>query len=336
MGLEEPFRKLLLDWFKANARVLPWRIQPSIYKTVVSEFMLQQTQVKTVLPFFERWMKVFPDFETLAKASELDVIQHWAGLGYYARAKNLHALAKIFAQNPPRKSQDLLKHKGIGLYTSAAISSIAFNEPIAVVDGNVIRVFARIFEQTQVFKNKEAAVKWCIVLAQRMLDLNYPGKFNEAIMELGATICSKHNPNCGQCPLKTLCRAYEHGTVEQCPQFLQVPRKKQCKQRLWLYEDCKLLLEPSRVGNRSLLELPELTTERLEFVRPLEEIFVGRRSIGVTDYVEKICRSKLNLSNTLMHSPLFSSCKLYDRKELQNCPICGPHRKWIQKIMLNI
>ena len=333
--LEESFRKLLLSWFRDNARILPWRTQPSVYKTVVSEFMLQQTQVKTVLPFFERWMKAFPDFETLSKASELEVIQHWAGLGYYARAKNLHALAKIFIKNPPVKCHDLQKYKGIGLYTSAAISSIAFNEPIAVVDGNVIRVLARVFEQTQQFKNKEAAVKWCTGLAQQMLDPNYPGKFNEAIMELGATICSKHNPNCSHCPLKTLCKAYEHKTIDQCPQFLQIPRKKQCKQRLWFYVDHKLLLEPSRMGNRSLLELPEITPERLKFVQPLEEIFLGRRSISTTDYIEKIYRPKVDLPN-LLNSPLFLSCKPYNFVALKDCPICGPHRKWIQQIMLSM
>ena len=334
MSFEETFRNSLLNWFQNNARILPWRQQPSLYKTIVSEFMLQQTQVKTVLPFFNRWIKQFPTFEALAQASEEQVVQVWAGLGYYSRAKNLHALAKAFVQTPATTYEMLLKHKGIGTYTAAAIASIIFNESVAVVDGNVIRVLARIFEQTQQFKSKDAAIKWCNIHAQQLLDPQFPGKFNEAIMELGALICTKNNPKCSLCPVNNLCLAYKNNTVEQCPQFTQILRKKCCKQRLWICSHQQILLEPSHVGKQSLLEIPELTQNRSKVLSNITKIFIGKRSISTTDYTEEIYKPVKSLHlTTLLTLPDFSSCKLCAIKDLTQYPICGPHRKWIQQIV---
>ena len=196
------FRKRLLRWFSHNARVLPWRENPSLYKTVVSEFMLQQTQVKTVVPYFNRWLERFPDFESLATADVHDVIKLWEGLGYYSRAKNLQFFAKKFINNPAQNFLDLLKFKGVGTYTAAAIASIAFHESVAVVDGNVVRVLARIFNLQTLFPNKDNAVKYVTPLANELIDGQHPGDFNEAMMELGALVCTKNNPHDPHPPLR--------------------------------------------------------------------------------------------------------------------------------------
>lgn len=326
----EIFRKNLLAWFKINARVLPWRTNPTLYKTVVSEFMLQQTQVKTVLPFFKKWIERFPNFEVLAKASSDEVIHYWAGLGYYSRAKNLHSFAKNILKHPVNNAKDLQNHKGIGPYTAAAIASIAFNESSVVIDGNVIRVLARIFNYTDVFASKDASIKWCTPFAQELLDKHNPGKFNEAIMELGALVCTKSNPKCSACPLKDLCFASKNNTIHLCPQFIQPKREKQTKKRLWLYKNEKILLEKSSISN--LLELPELTDERISFIHSLQLIFSGKRSISTTDYTEEI-HAPLPSNTFPINASVFSTCKLYSITDLDKISLSGPHKRWIKTLL---
>ena len=148
------FRQALLGWYASAQRQLPWRSNPSIYKTVVSEFMLQQTQVKTVVPYFERWLEQFPDFAALASAPGEAVLKYWEGLGYYSRARNLHKLAKTYVAlaSKPATAAEWQELPGIGPYTAAAISSIAQNYPAAVVDGNVVRILARLTGDDRMFK----------------------------------------------------------------------------------------------------------------------------------------------------------------------------------------
>ncbi len=200
-------RAALRAWFLAHQRRLPWREQPGLYKTVVSEFMLQQTQVATVLPYFERWMRKFPDFAALAAARETEVLKLWEGLGYYRRARLLHALAKELVKlpTPPRTPEAWLELPGVGPYTAAAITSIAFGAPAAVVDGNVVRVLARLHGETRQFKDGSAAVKFFTPAADALLDARHPGDHNQAMMELGATVCTRHNPLCTVCPFVTWC-----------------------------------------------------------------------------------------------------------------------------------
>lgn len=326
----EIFRKKLLSWFEVNARVLPWRTNPNLYKTIVSEFMLQQTQVKTVLPFFEKWVGCFPNFEVLAKATPDEVIHCWAGLGYYSRAKNLHSLAKGILKHSVKNAKDLMQYKGIGPYTAAAIASIAFNEPIAVIDGNVIRVLARIFNHTEVFISKDASIKWCTLPAQELLDKHNPGKFNEAIMELGAIVCTKNSPKCSGCPLKELCLALKSNTIDLCPQFVQPKREKQTKKRLWFYENGQILLEKSKIS--ALLELPELTDQRSPFTHNYRLIFSGKRSISTTDYTEEIYET-LTPNDFAISAPAFSTCKLYSITDLGKISLSGPHKRWIKALI---
>ncbi len=330
LKISEEFRKNLLNWFKINARILPWRTEPSLYKTVLSEFMLQQTQVKTVLPFFEKWLKRFPNFSALAQANPEEVMHYWAGLGYYSRAKNLHQLAKNIQDNPPTTAKEFMQYKGIGAYTSAAIASIAFNEPIVVIDGNVIRVLSRIFNHTGTFPSKDASIKWCAPLAQNLLDKTQPGKFNEAIMDLGALICTKNNPDCINCPLKKICLAFQNNTVILCPQFIQPKRNKKTKKRLWFLHEHQILLEKSKIGN--LLELPELSSEINSFLKSTHLIFSGKRSISTTDYTEEIYQATFEGIQCLTH-PVFKAYTFYPIKDLDKLSLSGPHKRWIKNIL---
>ena len=180
------FRKALLAWFARHQRPLPWRTDVSAYRTVVSELMCQQTQIATALPYFERWVARWPDFQSLARAKEADVLAAWAGLGYYTRARNLLALAQQVAGRPePRTAAAWLAFKGVGPYTAAAIASIAFREPVAVVDGNVVRVLARVGGVRTRFKDTTTAAKSFTPLANALVDPKRPGDHNQAMMELG-------------------------------------------------------------------------------------------------------------------------------------------------------
>jgi len=201
----EQFHRRLLDWFGANARDLPWRRSRDPYAIWVSEIMLQQTRVAAVLEHYARFIKRFPTLRKLAEADDEEVLAYWSGLGYYRRARLLHKAAQIVSSNLggsiPARSAELRKLPGIGEYTSAAIASIAFGEPIACVDGNVERVLLRI----RGWDENSATATRIRTEAGRLLDANRPGDFNQAMMELGATVCLPRTPLCLQCPVTGLC-----------------------------------------------------------------------------------------------------------------------------------
>lgn len=217
----------LLSWYQENARELPWRSVITPYRSWVSEIMLQQTQVDTVLPFFTKWMARFPSLEALASADEQDVLTVWEGLGYYSRARNLHAAArKVVAQYDgklPASSTELQKLPGIGRYTAAAIASIAFQEDVAAVDGNIRRVLSRIFDVTEPARSAAGEeILWS--LAEQHLPEGLAGDYNQALMDLGAMICTPKNPNCDDCPISAHCLALQKGVQEKRP--VKLPRKK--------------------------------------------------------------------------------------------------------------
>ncbi|MDY6873034.1 MAG: A/G-specific adenine glycosylase [Chloroflexota bacterium] len=217
----------LLTWYAANARALPWRSEQSPYRTWVSEIMLQQTQVDTVIPYFERWMDRFSDIEALAEADDQDVLGLWEGLGYYSRARNLHKAAEIvtadYAGRLPETSEALQKLPGIGPYTAAAIASIAFDRDVAAVDGNIRRVFSRLYNITAVARSKESESRiW--ELAQAHLPRGKASAYNQALMDLGATLCTPKSPVCDRCPVAEACQAWALGVQEERP--VKKPRKK--------------------------------------------------------------------------------------------------------------
>jgi A/G-specific adenine glycosylase len=210
----------LITWYRQNGRTLPWRDHPEAYSVWVSEIMLQQTRVEAVIPYFERWMKLFPTIEKLAKASEQDVLSVWEGLGYYTRARNLHKAAKIVSEKYngelPRKLDELRALPGIGRYTVGAIASIAFGMDEPTLDGNLRRVFARLFDVTEPV-DSAAGEKLLWGIAAKYLPEGQAGDYNQALMDLGATICIPRNPRCLLCPLMRICKARQAGTQEQRP-----------------------------------------------------------------------------------------------------------------------
>lgn len=209
----------LRKWFLNQKRDLPWRQDPSPYAVWISEVMLQQTQVAVVIPYFYRWMERFPTIHDLAKASLDDVIKLWEGLGYYSRARNLHQGAQYivenYAGNLPRSAAELRKIKGLGPYTVGAIRSFAFKERAAVVDGNVTRVLARFFAiSDDIAKPKTTRRLWEI--AEVILPDQQPWVVNEALIELGATICQR-KANCLQCPINHQCASFAQGITKEIP-----------------------------------------------------------------------------------------------------------------------
>lgn len=213
-------QRLLLHWFREFGRDLPWRRTHRPYEVWISEMMLQQTQVKTMLPYYHRWMERFPDVPSLASSSEEEVLRLWAGLGYYSRAVNLRKAARIMVREHggrlPRDHQALLRLPGIGRYSAGAIMSIAFNEDFPVVDGNVERILARIFDVAIPVKQGEG-LKAIWEVAERLLPGGDGRRFNQALMDLGAGVCLARKPLCEVCPVKGLCRALRGGVAGERP-----------------------------------------------------------------------------------------------------------------------
>ena len=226
--------EILNSWYKKNARDLPWRDTQDPYFIWISEIILQQTQVKQGLGYYLRFIKNFPDILTLSRASEEEVLKLWQGLGYYSRARNLLAASKQVVSeyngHLPRQFRELKKLKGIGDYTAAAIASIAFNEPVAAIDGNVSRVISRIFEIDVPVDSAEGK-KRIKAAAAEILDKREPGHSNQALMEFGALQCRPVNPDCLNCPLDILCKSYSGGTVDKIP----VKSNRQKVKERWFY-----------------------------------------------------------------------------------------------------
>ena len=214
------FRKNLLTWFAIHRRQLPWRDTDDPYCIWVSEVMLQQTQVKKVLEYYPNFVSRFPDVETLAGAALQDLLKIWEGLGYYARARNLHKAAQVvvgdFDGEVPTDYAEFRKLPGVGEYIAAAVQSIAFNAPYAVVDGNVKRVLARLF-LIKAPINRSASAKIFQEKADLLLEHTAPGIFNQAMMELGASVCRPQSPTCVVCPVNTVCCAFRTARQEDFP-----------------------------------------------------------------------------------------------------------------------
>lgn len=214
----EDISSILLDWYKVNKRLLPWRETKDAYQIWISEIILQQTRVVQGLDYFLRFMERFPCVEMLAEANEDEVMKLWQGLGYYSRARNLHAASKqIVAMGGfPKTYEEVHSLKGIGDYTAAAICSIAYDLPHAVVDGNVYRVLSRLLGISTPIDSTEGKREFT-TLANALLDKRHPGEFNQAIMDFGALQCTPANPSCESCPLSERCVAKMEGRVGELP-----------------------------------------------------------------------------------------------------------------------
>lgn len=337
MQLPEPtqrFRSDLLRWYQAAQRPLPWRTEPSLYRTVVSEFMLQQTQIKTMLPYFERWMQHFPDFETLAHAPAESVLKNWEGLGYYSRARNLHKLAQAFIRLPqaPQSPDEWQALPGIGPYTAAAIASIAQNYPVAVVDGNVVRVLARLSDHTQSFSSNGQAVKIFQEPAQALLDPHNPGDYNQAVMELGATLCQKSKPACAACPVQNHCRAQKKGAhyPATLPRIQRpITQKIQVERGIILHQGALLLHRIPEDAHRlaGQYEIPRL--DQLQLPTPsAKPLAVKTRGIA-----NQRIKENLHLLQITPQQKLPPHHHWVDTDQLEQITLSGPHRKWLQQLL---
>jgi A/G-specific adenine glycosylase len=218
--MPKAFAKRLLDWYARHQRPLPWRRTRDPYRLWVSEIMLQQTQVETVKPYYARWLRRFPTLKALAAAPQQEVLAAWEGLGYYARARNLHRAAQTVmrehAGRIPATVEGLLTLPGIGRYTAGAIASLAFGADAAVLDGNVKRVLARAFDYAEDVKSPRGERDlWA--LAESLVPSGRAGDYNQALMDLGATICTPRSPACRICPLLGLCLAQRRGVQLERP-----------------------------------------------------------------------------------------------------------------------
>ncbi|WP_051295804.1 A/G-specific adenine glycosylase [Eisenibacter elegans] len=216
----ESFTALLLDWFEANQRDLPWRHTHDAYHIWLSEIILQQTRVQQGLPYYERFVSAYPTIQDLAQAPEQEVLRLWQGLGYYSRARNMHAAARYIWEELggqfPDNYQALLQLKGVGKYTAAAIAAFAFGEPVAVVDGNVYRVLSRVFGiETDIAQSNAHQV--FAAVAQAHLPPTDAARYNQALMEFGALHCTPAKPNCLFCPMQAECVAFAKGWQQKLP-----------------------------------------------------------------------------------------------------------------------
>lgn len=224
-------QKELLEWYRRNRRDLPWRKNRDPYRIWISEVMLQQTTVAAVIPYYEKFMTRFPTVSRLARASEPEVLEMWAGLGYYSRARNLHKAAKtIHALGQfPQTAAELLELPGFGPYTSRAVASLAFNEPVGVLDGNVIRVLSRVYGLKTMWwlpKGRQQLQK----LADELAQTPHNSEINQGMMELGATVCTPRQPLCLLCPWKKQCVALKKNIIAVLP-----PPKPRAAHEMWLW-----------------------------------------------------------------------------------------------------
>ena len=286
--MNKSFASLLLKWHKEkNTREMPWKGEKNPYYIWLSEIILQQTRVEQGLPYFLRFKKKYPAVKNLALAKEDEVMKLWQGLGYYSRARNLHETAKHIHYNFkgkfPNTFDELKKLKGVGDYTAAAISSFAFGEKKAVVDGNVIRVLARVFGIETAFDTTEGKRRFA-ELAQELIDDKNPAAYNQAIMDFGGVVCSPKNPKCDECPFHKICVAKNHELIDVLPY-----REKRTKitNRYFNYliiKNEKEIFIQKRTGNdiwKNLYELPMIETEK-----PLKKNFQEAVSkfLGTKDF----------------------------------------------------
>ncbi|MDY7091438.1 MAG: A/G-specific adenine glycosylase [Acidobacteriota bacterium] len=275
----------LLSWYDDHRRDLPWRKNTDPYRVWVSEIMLQQTRVETVIPYYEAFLERFPSVEALARAQQEEVLARWSGLGYYRRARQLHAAAQAVVERGgfPENAEGLQELPGIGAYTSAAVASIAFGQAVPVMDGNVERVTSRLLA-SEANPKRSAQRRRLVAQAAELLDAERPGDSNQALMELGATVCTPTAPACGRCPLASECRGFASGDPERYPE----PRQRRAPVRL--FRRVALVIEaeeePAPQGRELLLlfrrpddsevlagtwELPSVEGPREEFLVSEEE-----------------------------------------------------------------
>jgi len=343
----------LLPWYQKNKRNLPWRNTSDPYRIWISEIMLQQTQVKTVIPYYLNWIKTFPDIETLAKARSSTVLKAWEGLGYYSRARNIHYSAKQILEKHdgkfPKMFDDILELKGVGRYTAGAIASIAYDQRKPILDGNVERVLSRVFWIKGLIKTKENQNKlWA--LAEEILPNKDCGNFNQALMELGATICKPVSADCEICPLQKNCRASKQTNPESIPELPKTKTIKRFRTALIISYQNKILTLHRQEQRllKGLWELPgmELTAKqgrdqkkmvkaigiymKKEFNLESPSIkFIQKSKYGITKYQIDLNVFEVKV-NSVSH--LATNLKWLNPIQLKKLPMVGHQKNILIKI----
>lgn len=290
------FNLLIINWYRQNKRNLPWRLSKDPYKIWLSEIILQQTKVDQGLNYYLKFCTNYPTVQDLANADEQEVLSDWQGLGYYSRARNLHATAKkiVTSYNGkfPTSYAEILTLKGVGSYTAAAISSFAFDLPHAVVDGNVYRVLSRLFDVELPIDSSDG-IKAFKLLADELLNKEHPAEHNQAIMEFGALQCTPNNPNCIDCPFAVTCLARKNGTIQQRP---VKKGKTKVRNRYFHYlhiEANDQLLITKRTGKdiwQNMYEFPLIEKEKYEDILEIQSEIETSYSIKIE-----------SVSNTVKH-----------------------------------
>ncbi len=316
------FRRALLTWYDSVRRDLPWRESTDFYRVWISEVMLQQTRVEAVIPYFHRFLERFPGIQALADAPEPDVLAAWSGLGYYSRARNLHRAAKqVAAQGVPSGHEQVLSLPGAGPYTAAAISSIALGLPHAAVDGNVIRVISRLTNDAAEVSAPRTRARFASE-AQSLLDTRRPGDFNQAMMELGATVCLPRTPLCAECPVQRFCAGRAAGRERELP----VKLKKQAVTEIALE-----LLAILRDGQVFLIRRDDAEKRLASFWElPARELFAEIRAVRATRFTHQIVNDRFRVVIWKAVAPAAMTSqggRWFDLPELASVPVTTVTRK---------
>jgi A/G-specific adenine glycosylase len=317
------FRRALLAWYRKHGRDLPWRRTRDPYAILVSEFMLQQTQVATVIPYYSEWMRRFPNFTALAAASEHEVLHAWQGLGYYARARNLRATAIAVTEKHggsfPRSPDAIQSLPGIGRYTANAVATFAFNQSVPIVEANIARLLARVLDlQIPIDTSEGRAALWAEATA--LLPHREPGIHNSALMDLGARVCGSR-PKCEICPVKKFCRTSEP---------FMLPRKKapptikrRTEHHSFAFRGSRVLLEQSQDRWRGMWMLPKL-----------DDAPTGCRPLHVSEFPFTNHRITLSVfRNTTRARALKPSQRWFPLEALSSIPLPSPHRRALEAIL---
>ena len=316
------FRRSLLRWYRQNGRDLPWRRTRDPYAILLSEFMLQQTQVATVLPYYSRWLRRFPDFSALALAPESSVLHAWQGLGYYARARNLHALAKIVIRKHggalPDKIDSLRALPGIGRYTANAVATFAFGRSVPLVEANIARVIARLFDVCNpIDTTRGREIIWRY--AADLLPAHAPALHNSALMDLGALVCTARSPKCRICPVNKFCRA-------QNPQTLPIKKlppqpKALIEAHAFIFHRHRILLEQSSGRWRGM------------WILPLARSTIRTSPVHTSIFPFTNHRITLKIFAHSPPRPRTEAQRWFSTSELASVPLPSPHRRAIEQLL---
>jgi len=319
------FRSALASWHRRNGRDLPWRKTCDPYAILVSEFMLQQTQVATVIPYYEAWLRRFPNFDSLACAGENDVLRTWQGLGYYARARNLLATARAVLQNHrgqfPRQIDQMRRLPGIGKYTANAVASFAFNQSVPIVETNTARVLARIFNSLKSI-DSVAGRETLWRRAANLCPTSGSRAFNSGLLDLGALICVARNPKCHVCPVKAFCQAKNPGKL---PVRKSKPQTKQLVEAYALIvRHGRILLERSRYRWRGMWILP-----------PLKVAGSTLKASAVHESVFSFTHHRITLAVYRCPVPRKISSEQQWVRTIEDAAMPSPHRRAIEALIGN-